>query len=125
MCSYITLENRIGLTKFCWREWARVVSATPRPDHESNSNPYKNEIEGKLVHLYFCKSNPELNIDKIKHLSSDSERYTLIGNVFYLYAPDGIGRSKLVANIEAYLGVAATARNLNTVNKVCIFFNRI
>ncbi len=31
---------------------------------------------------------------------------------------DGIGRSKLVTNIEKCLGGAATGRNLNTVNKL-------
>jgi uncharacterized protein (DUF1697 family) len=35
--------------------------------------------------------------------------------VFYLYAPDGIGRSKLVAQIEKWIPVPMTARNLRTV----------
>jgi len=38
--------------------------------------------------------------------------------VFYLHAPDGIGRSKLAARIERLLGVDATARNWRTVTKV-------
>jgi uncharacterized protein (DUF1697 family) len=49
---------------------------------------------------------------------SDNENYKLVRNVFYIHAPDGIARSKLVANIEACLGVSATGRNLNTVNKI-------
>ncbi len=40
----------------------------------------------------------------------------LSDNVFYLYAPDGIGRSKLAAVVEKVLGVPITARNWNTVN---------
>jgi uncharacterized protein (DUF1697 family) len=35
-----------------------------------------------------------------------------------LYAPDGIGRSKLAAKIEKALGVPVTARNWNTVGKI-------
>ena len=38
--------------------------------------------------------------------------------MFYLHAPDGIGRSKLAANIEKVLGVPTTARNWRTVRKV-------
>ena len=81
------------------------------------NNPF-NELEGKVVHFYFCKETPKINLTKIEQLSSPTENHKLIGNVFYLHAPDGIGRSKLVSNIEACLGVAATGRNLNTVNKL-------
>lgn len=81
------------------------------------NNPYQG-YEGKYVHFYFCKEQPLINIEKINKVVSKTERYEQIDNVFYLYAPDGIGRSKLVASIEACLGVSATGRNLNTVNKL-------
>lgn len=81
------------------------------------NNPYK-EYEGKFVHYYFCKDEPLLDLAKLERLTSKSESHELIGNVFYLHAPDGIGRSKLVANIESCLGVSATGRNLNTINKL-------
>ena len=79
--------------------------------------PYA-EYDGKRVHFYFCKNTVDLAIDKIEKYQADSEQYTLINNTFYLYAPEGIGRSKLVANIETCLGTAATGRNLNTINKI-------
>lgn len=82
-----------------------------------SNNPFK-EFEGKFVHFYFCKEPPELNLTKTQSLSSATEKYKLVNSVFYLHAPDGIGRSKLVSNIEACLGVSATGRNLNTVNKL-------
>ncbi|MDN4502504.1 DUF1697 domain-containing protein [Alteromonadaceae bacterium BrNp21-10] len=81
------------------------------------NNPYQG-VEGKCVHFYFCKGNPTLNKTKLAQLAAETERYALIGHVFYLHAPNGIGRSKLVANIEACLGVSATGRNLNTISKV-------
>jgi len=77
-----------------------------------------NAKEGKTSHFYFCKTKPRLDQVKLKKYAAESETYQLAGNVFYLHAPDGIGRSKLVANIEQCLGVVATGRNLNTVNKV-------
>lgn len=82
-----------------------------------SNNPYQ-AYEGKFVHIYFCKEKPKINAKKLDQLSSETERHKVIGNAFYLHAPDGIGRSKLVAGIESCLGVSATGRNLNTVNKL-------
>lgn len=81
------------------------------------NNPYKS-VEGKLAHCYFCSDYPKPNFDKMKMMIGNSEEYKLHGKAFYVYAPDGIGRSKLVANIESCLGVSATGRNLNTLNKL-------
>lgn len=81
------------------------------------NNPYK-EFEGKTVHFYFCKTAPKPNYSKLDALAQETERYELAGNVLYLLAPNGIGRSKVVAGIEACLGVTATGRNLNTVRKL-------
>lgn len=86
------------------------------------NNPYANQ-DGKLVHCYICKETPTLNTEKINKYQLDSEKITLINNALYLYAPDGIGRSKLVSNIEVCLGVSATGRNLNTMNKIYSLLN--
>ncbi|WP_299494705.1 DUF1697 domain-containing protein [uncultured Shewanella sp.] len=80
-------------------------------------NPF-NECDGKCVHFYFCQNNIELVQEKIDTFLAETEQYTVKGNIFYLYAPNGIGRSKLVANIEACLGQKATGRNLNTINNI-------
>src|SRR5262245_43995429 len=40
-----------------------------------------------------------------------SERFHLMDKVFYLHAPEGIGRSKLAANAEKLLGAPMTDRN--------------
>jgi uncharacterized protein (DUF1697 family) len=45
----------------------------------------------------------------------ESERFELIDSVFYLHAPEGVGRSKLAANAEKLLGVPMTDRNWRTV----------
>jgi len=80
-------------------------------------NPYHSD-DGKLIHFYFCDESPVLNNEKISHYKADSEKISVVGNVLYLSAPDGIGRSKLVANMAACLGVTTTGRNLNTVNNL-------
>lgn len=51
-------------------------------------------------------------------MKRENEKYTLKGKVLYLYAPDGIGKSKLAAGVEKALGVAVTARNWRSVSKI-------
>jgi uncharacterized protein (DUF1697 family) len=81
------------------------------------ANPY-NEFEGKFVHFYFCHNSIELNQENLQKYLDKSEGYQIKDSVFYLHAPNGIGRSKLVAKIESCLDQSATGRNLNTVNKI-------
>jgi len=87
------------------------------------NNPYT-EFEGKFVHFYFCHNNIELNQEKLNKYLGESEAFYVEDNVFYLHAPDGIGRSKLIANIESCLGQPATGRNLNTINKINLMLKK-
>lgn len=81
------------------------------------NNPY-NPTEEKFAHFYFCSALPKLDTEKLKKVATESEEYQLKEKVFYLHAPKGIGRSKLVTNLESCLGVPATGRNLNTIKKL-------
>jgi len=75
--------------------------------------------EGKLLHFFFLNEVPEEpDLESLEALKSETEEYRLVNNVFYLYAPDGIGRSKLVAKVGKAMGVPGTARNWNTVRKI-------
>lgn len=82
------------------------------------NNPFPTEI-GKALHFYFLESAAKRpDLEKLQLLRAGSEEYELSDKVFYLHAPDGIGRSKLAAGVEKALGVAVTARNWNTVSKL-------
>ncbi|MBQ4833388.1 DUF1697 domain-containing protein [Pseudoalteromonas sp. MMG010] len=83
----------------------------------SVQNPFSDH-EPKSVHLYFCDTRISVNIDLLNKYIAETENYSVIDNVFYLYAPQGIGRSKLVKNIAQCLSQTTTGRNLNTVNKL-------
>lgn len=73
----------------------------------------------KSLHIYFLLTSvSQPDLERLEALKSESERFELIGQLFYLYAPDGVGRSRLVAQIEKALGVAATGRNGNTVSRL-------
>ena len=83
-------------------------------------NPFPEaEAEPGSLHLGFLSSvpiNPDLG--KLNRLKKGSERFHLSDKVFYLHAPDGVGRSKLAASIEKLLGVPMTDRNWITVSKI-------
>ena len=82
------------------------------------NNPFSVQ-EGKALHFYFLSAKPENpDLTKLAKLKSPTEDFVLDNKVFYLRAPDGIGRSRLAAAIEQNLSVKVTARNLNTVNKL-------
>ena len=84
------------------------------------SNPIPEaEADATGLHLGFLASVPKSpNLEKLESLRIASERFQLIGSVFYLHAPDGVGRSKLAAASEKLLGVPMTDRNWNTVCKL-------
>jgi uncharacterized protein (DUF1697 family) len=82
------------------------------------NNPFKSE-DGKALHFYFLDSLPDNpDLERLMVVKSKSEQFKLNKNIFYLYAPDGVGRSKLASKIEQSVGVPVTARNWNTVSKL-------
>lgn len=89
---------------------AKAIQLNPFPDAES---------EPTTLHLNFLATipaNPDLS--SLETIKQSNERFHLADDVFYLYAPDGVGRSKLFANLEKKLGVPMTSRNWRTVCKI-------
>ncbi len=75
--------------------------------------------EGKHVHGFFCFSKPTIDEDALAQFKSDSETLTCKGDIVWLHAPDGIGRSKLAEKMhKVFTGTDTTARNLNTIRKL-------
>ena len=87
-----------------------AIAANPFPEAENDP---------KTLHVGFLDAAPkESDSAELQSLAKDSERFRLIDRVFYLHAPEGVGRSKLAANAERLLGVAMTDRNWRTVRKL-------
>ena len=84
------------------------------------NNPFPEaENDPKALHVGFLASAPKNpNLKALESLRKASEQFRLMDNVFYLYAPEGVGRSKLAANTERLLGVSMTDRNWRTVCKI-------
>jgi uncharacterized protein (DUF1697 family) len=83
-------------------------------------NPFPDATQKpKTLHLYFLSEKvPAFDRNRLNGLKGENEEFRLIDRVFYLHAPDGIGRSKLASKVEKILGVPATARNWTSVEKV-------
>ena len=88
-------------------ELERAAAANPFPEAEANP---------QSVHLFFLSERPTApDLGAIGKLKTSTERFELKGKYFYLYTPDGFGKSKLATRAERLLGVDATARNWRTV----------
>lgn len=91
-------------------DFDKVLAENPFPEAESDP--------GKL-HIGFLESRPtNPNLNGLKEVKKESERYELKSKAFYFYAPDGVGRSKLFAKAEKLIGVSMTSRNWRTVKKI-------
>ena len=105
------IEKRFG-----FRRPVLVLSA-PAFGQALAANPYAEEAARapKSVHLFFLLGPARApDLDALEALRAPDERFALMGNVLYLNAPSGIGRSKLAAKIDRHLGVGTTARNYST-----------
>jgi len=88
----------------------KVMAKNPFPEAEADPSN---------LHLGFLASTPKSpDLEKLGSLKKESERFHLSDNVFYLHAPEGVGRSKLAASTEKLLGVPMTDRNWRTVCKI-------
>lgn len=85
-----------------------------------DANPFPDAVnDPKSLHVGFLTEEPVApDVDSLAALKSPTENYRLLKGVFYLHAPDGIGRSKLAANIDKCLGVATTGRNWRSARAI-------
>ncbi|MBN2554259.1 MAG: DUF1697 domain-containing protein [Spirochaetales bacterium] len=91
-------------------EIQKALQANPFPEAES---------ESKTLHLSFLVAEPDNpDLESMEKIRKDSERFSLQGRIFYLHAPEGIGRSKIAASVEKLLGVQVTSRNWRTVARI-------
>jgi uncharacterized protein (DUF1697 family) len=95
-----------------------VLVLTPSElEHAAAANPYSEaNTSPHALHLFFLAEHPKKpDLPSLEALRAKTERFQLKGKIFYLYTPDGFGRSKLAASAERLLAVDATARNWRTV----------
>jgi uncharacterized protein (DUF1697 family) len=74
----------------------------------------------KLYQVSFCSGRPDkAAVEKLAERAVGGERLAAHGREIYAWLPDGVGRSRLAAQLgRQALGVTATARNWTTVAKL-------
>ena len=84
------------------------------------ANPFPDAVsDPQSLHFFFLDDAPATpNLKALDEAKAPTEAYMIKGKLFFLHAPEGVGRSKLAASAEKYLGVAVTARNYRTVEKI-------
>ena len=89
-------------------------------DAVGKANPFAAEVsEAKFLPVWFVQEPiTSANTMRMDELKSGGEKYQLTDSAVYLFAPNGVGRSKLASAMEKCLGVPATARNWRTVSKI-------
>jgi uncharacterized protein (DUF1697 family) len=99
-----------GVVLLVREDFEEAVAANPFPEAETDP---------KTLHVGFLETAPAgPDLEKLESFKKENERFLLSGKLFYLHAPDGVGRSRLAANAERLLGVPMTARNWRTVGKI-------
>lgn len=96
------------------------VLSVPELKRAAAGNPFPQaDAAPKSLHLFFlAKPAKAAQLDAMNELKAKSEQFALQGKVFYFYAPEGFGTSKLGAKAGRLLGVDTTARNWRTVGKL-------
>ena len=81
------------------------------------ANPFPQaEPAPQSLHLVFLDRPVQPDEASLRALAAADEEFATIGAVFYLYAPSGVGRSRLAQKMGRHFGGAGmTARNLATV----------
>lgn len=108
------IDQQIGFSPFV------IILALPDFEIAVANNPFASQVsDPKNLHFGFLASKPEQpDIIRMESLKANSEQFHLVDRVFYLFAPMGIGRSKLATQVEKLLGVPMTDRNFRTVQKL-------
>jgi uncharacterized protein (DUF1697 family) len=122
------LEQRIGaaISKQHGFQPRVLVLSAAELAQAAAGNPFPQaDADPTQLHLFFLAQKPAAaNLDAL-HALAGSEAFALIDKVFYLYTPDGFGKSKLAERAERHLGVDATARKWRTVGKVLEMAQRL
>jgi uncharacterized protein (DUF1697 family) len=90
-------------------ELARVVA----------DNPFPGERDGKHLHAVFSAGEPDAAaVDAALEKVGGDDEARIVGGTLYLHTPNGLGRSKLAAELARRGPKDGTARNWTTVTKL-------
>jgi uncharacterized protein (DUF1697 family) len=107
-------RDRFGFTKAILaptsEEWSALI----------NNNPFPQAVvTPACLHAAVLAGKPAAEaVSRLREFAAAGEGIEVVGNVAYLYTPNGFGRSKLAEKFDKGIGVVNSARNWNTVLKL-------
>ncbi len=84
-------------------------------------NPFRTRLPGQAKNLYvsFLSREPEAGAIEKLPFSNGADELQIVNREVYLLCPDGYGKTPFSNSfLESKLGVSATTRNWNTLNKL-------
>lgn len=100
--------SRVMVRDIAWLR--RLVAENPFAD--ADGDPTK-------LHAYALERAPGRDdVARLVAKNTGSERFHVRDDALYLLTPDGYGRSRFAAAVPGTLGIACTARNWRTVEKL-------
>ena len=88
--------------------WAEIVANAPYAEHAAE--------DAKAVHVGVCLGTPDAaRLTALLTKTRGREAFEVRGDILYLHAPGGLGRSKFAEGIEKAAGVPITMRNWRTM----------
>lgn len=82
-------------------------------------NPFIKQERDRVAVLFLSNKPSDIPMEELQKAKQGSEEFQIIGKEIFLSCPNGFGKTKLSINLfERKLKLSATARNLNTVNKL-------
>jgi uncharacterized protein (DUF1697 family) len=107
------LEEQLGVSP------AVVVVSRDELERVVAANPWPDETHGKHLHVVFSAGKPDAKVVEaaVEKVGGEDEARVVDGTL-YLHTPNGLGRSKLAAELARRGPSDGTARNWTTVTKL-------
>jgi len=108
------IKARFGFAPGC------CVLTAENLDTALAANPFPEAVDApKTLHLVFLRGAARLNAEAASDACTADEAFQMGQGVFYLYTPNGYGRSKLAERLDRVLKAdLLTARNLSSCLKL-------
>jgi len=82
-------------------------------------NPWPDERDGKHLHVIFTAGEPDSDVvAAAQEKAAGGDEARIVGGTLYMHTPNGLGRSKLAAELSRRGPKDGTARNWTTVTKL-------
>jgi uncharacterized protein (DUF1697 family) len=107
------LEERLGVSP------AVVVLSRKELEQVVDGNPWPEERDGKHLHVVFTAGEPDADVvAAAQEKAAGGDEARIVGGMLYMHTPNGLGRSKLAAELARRGPKDGTARNWTTVTKL-------